>query len=302
MNSQERTSIHGIALVAALGLITASQTFAREQIVDASNDPSVPSQFTLDFGPGLGRTTAGITKTNYEIAVDRNLRTARFVSYNQEIDPLILPGGFSTGNIIVEVVPGSSSGTFNPETGEFNTSETYAIFFEGDLSAFQLESPVLLPSTSTGRINFGRARAGNIQMNWFGGSELVNPFDPTSFIGFTYVCEVNTVFGPQKVSAEIGALLAAAGDLGLDPANSDRYANLLQSASDQLAAGNVAGAVSALTAFVRTVKSDRGTVLTAQESDQFASQGLSIIRSLMTRLNQEITTTDGVSARSVSRR
>ena len=296
---RQSRAINRWACLAALALMPASLATAREQIVDANDDPANPSAFTLDFGAGLGRTTAGITRTTYQIAVDQTNGTARFVSYNQEIDPLILPGGFSTGNLIVQVVPGSSSGSFNAATGEFNTSEIYAIFFEGDLSAFQLESPVLLPSNSNGTINFGRARNGNIQLDWFGGSELINPFDPTSFIQFTYVCNVNTVFGPERADAEVAGLFAAVADLGLNPKDADGYNQLLQSASDGLVRNNRTAALSALSTFVQTVKSDRGTLLTEQEADTLSQQTLNIIRNLMIQMDSRSTSSDGGSIRPV---
>lgn len=181
-------------LVAAVGVVGAvGVSVADSPLVLATQDPAQVSDFVLDFGPG-GVATANITTTRFVLELDAGDGGAAFVSYEQHVDPLILPGGISTGNIIVKIVPGSSSGAFDPATGSFATSELYLIYFEADLSMFGLTSPVTLPGASTGQAQFDSPSTGTIAMAWSGSGELQNPFDPTQPIPFDYVCHVNTVF------------------------------------------------------------------------------------------------------------
>jgi len=190
---------------AVLGVLTAGvaialwagQGLAAEVRVDASQNLQVGSSFSLDFGQVGGVASALITDTNLSVAVDPELGSARFVDYSQNIEPLILPGGFSTGAITVEIVEGSSVGTFDPITKVFTTTETYAIHFTGDLSAFGLTSPVLLDGSSTGTVSIATEIEGALDINWVGESELSNPLDPSQPIEFTYACEVHTAFAPE---------------------------------------------------------------------------------------------------------
>ena len=170
MNAYQSTSIpvhagvskdrkhHGVrfAGAVAVSLLVAFSAQAGPVTVDNQQDPNQVSFFSLDFGgPGL-TTSALITQTNYSLEVDPDLLEARFAGYAQDVGSLTLPGGFDTGDIFVEIVEGSSDGTFDLLTGEFITEDLYAVHFEGDLSAFELESPVLLPGSSTGVVAFDR--------------------------------------------------------------------------------------------------------------------------------------------------
>jgi len=95
--------------LAAVAALTAGVASAELRYLDATDDPSQPSSFTLDFGGGYS-STAAITSTNYVLAIDQAAGTAQFVRYRQQVQPLDL-FGFSTGDITVTIVPGSSSGT-----------------------------------------------------------------------------------------------------------------------------------------------------------------------------------------------
>ncbi len=182
------------ALVAMLAALAgAGLSLADSPLVLATQDPGQVSDFVLDFGPG-GIATAQITATRFVLELDADNGDAAFVAYEQHVDPLILPGGISTGNIVVKIVPGSSSGAFDPATGSFSTSELYLIYFEADLSMFGLVSPVMLPSASSGLATFDSATTGAITMAWSGSGELQNPSDPNQPIPFDYVCHVNTLF------------------------------------------------------------------------------------------------------------
>lgn len=181
------------AFVALLVVGGAGVCLADSPLVLATQDPNQTSDFVLDFGPG-GAASANITTTRFVLDLDADDNSAGFVAYEQHVDPLILPGGISTGNIIVRIVPGSSSGAFDPLTGSFATAEQYLIYFEADLSMFGLVSPVTLPGASTGVAQFDSPTAGTISMAWSGSGELQNPSDPGQPIPFDYVCHVNTVF------------------------------------------------------------------------------------------------------------
>lgn len=159
-----------------------------------NEDPASPGSFSLSFGDLGFETSSGITSTQYTLRVDHRLGTARFVEYLQHVEPLILPGGISTGDITVEIVEGSSAGTYEPLTRTFTTSELYAVHFTGDLSAYGLTSPVVLPSSSGGAISIDSVQGGGVTMDWEGTGELGNPFDPPNTLTFEYRCQVNTVY------------------------------------------------------------------------------------------------------------
>lgn len=164
---------------------------ADDQFLVAVQDVKVRSFFTLDFGE-FGQSEGEVSETRFLFQIDRSDNTAGFITYNQNIDSLTLPGGFETGDIRVTIVPGSSSGTFNPDTGEFETQEDYLIFFDGDLSEFGIKSPLLLPSASSGTISFSDPRSGGVTQIWEGEGELENPFDPKNPLIFTYTCTVES--------------------------------------------------------------------------------------------------------------
>lgn len=188
--------MRAFAVLACAGLLLTAGASAQSRRLHATGDPNVASSFVLDFGD-FGNTTANITQTYMTVDIDAATGGAALVNYSQKVEPLILPGGFSTGHIRVEIVPGSSSGEYDPVTGVFSTTEFYAIYFEGDLSAFGLQSPVYLPGNSVGVIDFETGKSGTLAMQWDGLGQLDNPFDPQHPITFEYVCSVNAVFGPQ---------------------------------------------------------------------------------------------------------
>lgn len=269
-----------IAGCAAVALVAATAS-AEPQIFRATEDPFQISQFTLDFGILFGgETSAQISTTDFEIEVDEVAGTARFVSYHQAIAPLTLPGGISTGNIIVEIVPGSSQGVFDPETQTFLTTEDYAISFEGDLSAFDLESPVILPSTSTGALvrdaRPSTARLGSVNMVWDGASFFADPTGNFERIDFTYTCQVNTFYS----SAGPGLLTAIARTL-VDSALADQnlastLMSVLGEGSDALAAGSTRDARDAFNDFIDIVE-QAGASLTDEQAESLAGDAQELI-------------------------
>jgi hypothetical protein len=176
--------------------LSATGSIAQASIIslNASHDPTQPNAFTLDFGQFGGESSAQISNTDFTLDVDADSGTAGFVSYFQSIQSIMLPGNVPTGAITVSIVPGTSSGTFDSATGNFTTTESYSITFENDLSMFGLTSPVIMPSTSTGNIDFSKSR---IAQNWSGTGFIGQAPD---IIPFNYACVVNTTFAPEPTT------------------------------------------------------------------------------------------------------
>lgn len=184
-------------LVAGAALATASAQ-AEVRVLRATEDTAQESSFELNFIDFGLVTTAKIISTDFDLEVDAQAGTARFTSYEQFVEPLMLPGPnntqISTGDLTVRIVPGSSNGTYNGATGNFATSEQYEISFTGDLSAFGLASPVTLPSSSTGTVSDANGRR-TIEMSWSGVGQLANPIVPGAPpLNFSYTCRSNNVY------------------------------------------------------------------------------------------------------------
>lgn len=189
----------------ALSLL-GSVASANDVALKASHDAAGANFFTLDFGDGNPR-NAQISNTVFDLRIDEASGTARFVNYHQLINPIEIPLGngqsVSTGDITVTVVPGSSTGVFNSETGVFSTAELYEISFTGDLSFIGFTSPVVLPSASNGTITYSSATAGGIDQIW-DGETTVGVFQ------LAYQCRVTTAFveqypGDLNCDAAVGA-------------------------------------------------------------------------------------------------
>lgn len=181
----------------------------------AVNDPTQPNHFTLDFGQFGGPRTANITSSEMVLEVcDTGSPHVVFADYYQLVEPLILPDGASTGNMIIRVTQ-SGAFSYDSETGVFATSDDYAIFFDGDLSAYQIQSPFsFLAQDSTGIITFDMPTEGRVSMAWEGNSALPNPFDPQGpLIPFAYTCAVNARFA---VAGNCGTTGGCSGDLDGD--------------------------------------------------------------------------------------
>ena len=117
MNGKKRSMMLASAALVGLAAAASAQSHASPLSIVTNEDPAEPGAFTLDFGD-LGVAARGnITSTNYELNIDTVQGTAHFVSYLQHVEPLTLPGGFSTGDITVQIVDGSSSGSFDGPEG-----------------------------------------------------------------------------------------------------------------------------------------------------------------------------------------
>lgn len=257
-------------LAGALGLfvgVGASTAMAQELTVRASGDPFVASFFTLDFGELGGIASGHIVLTDIELEINVTNASARFSRYYQEVEPLILPGGFSTGDIVIEVLEGSSHGSYDQRTGRFDTQEEYLIHFAGDLSPFGLESPVILPSASTGFVTFDSGAEGHVNLDWAGNGELQNPFPPGGTIEFEYTCTVNTTFAPEPTNLLRLGLVPEVFNLGTNPGIERGLVTRLINSAARLDADQLRSAVRQLDAFILTVDALAGRRIDAASAD-----------------------------------
>ncbi len=248
------------------------------------------SSFTLDFGNLGGVSSARIAQTEFVLEVDAALGAARFAEYDQAVEPLTLPGGVSTGNIRVQVVPGSSAGTFDSLRGEFNTEELYAVHFDGDLSLYGLTSPVVLPSTSLGLVNVSARDGGDVVMEWNGTGFLPNPFDPGQFIQFSYTCSIGAAFEPQPITLVELALIPNVVNLSLPDGLENSFLTKLDSAALSLDSGNDRSAANALNAFVNKVEAQRGKKVSDADAESLVSDAEGAIAMLRGEIKSDRTT------------
>lgn len=269
------------ALTLSVALICASSARAQELSLIGANNPAVPSSFTFNFGEFGGVASANITFTDIELVVNPDIGEARFVRYYQEVEPLTLPGGFSTGNLIIEIVEGSSVGTFDETIGEFNTEEVYAIYFAGDLSAFGLESPVYLPSGSTGNVILDTETGGTISLDWAGEGELRNPADPTTTVNFEYACSVNASFEPAPITMVRLAMIPEVESIGLPRGIERSLSTRLFGVVDDLDAGNTMTALRRLASFSRTVNALSGRRIAEEDATRLLDMSGAITTMIM---------------------
>ncbi|HKQ48165.1 MAG TPA: hypothetical protein VJZ71_08865 [Phycisphaerae bacterium] len=224
MTLARRLAIFGA--VAVCGIIGAAPlASAATTTLSAYEDVEAENHFTLTFFGDTPAdnlvTSSNVVATRLSLEVDEALGTARFSEYYQIVEPLTLPLGISTGNIIVQIK--TSSGTYDRDTGDFTTHDEYEISFTNDLSFFGFSSPVIIPSESHGNLNGGPSSARTIGMTWEGQGELENSDDPSNPFKYTYVCTSTTKIAdpstfpplPQVGASACGA--GACGATGLAP-------------------------------------------------------------------------------------
>lgn len=174
----------------------------------ATQNPSLESSFTFDFGAFGGPRSALISQTDFVLNVDPGAApgsSAVFASYFQTVDSIGLPnpqGGADLPTGVLNIsIEESYGGTFDELTGVVTTSDLYKIEFSGDLSALGIFSPVFLPGESLGQVDFDTPTTGAITLNWDGVGNI-------SGIDFSYACATHTTFTPEPASL---ALLGLAG-------------------------------------------------------------------------------------------
>lgn len=269
----------GSAAFVLAALISGGPAAAAPVALVATQAANPVSSFTLefDFGAFVETVSAQITQTDFELEIDADLGTAQFARYDQFVNPLILPGGISTGNIRVEIVPGTSAGTLNVLSGEFTTEELYAVHFDGDLSAFNLTSPVVLPSASAGTVKLSALTGGAVLMAWAGNSQLPNPFDPAAAIPFRYTCDVQAVFAPEPVSLLQLAMIPQVVNLDLPVGIENNLLTTLDAALISVNADRNRNAVNFLNAFVSKVEAQREKRVSDVDADALVSDAVGTI-------------------------
>jgi hypothetical protein len=205
-------------IVSAVGVLggwalSAPQALAATTTVHAYEDVEAENHFTLTFFGNTPEenlvTTSKVVATRLSLDVDEDTGTARFSHYYQIVEPLTLPLGISTGDIIVQIK--TSSGTYDRDTGDFTTHDEYEISFTNDLSFFGFTSPVIIPSESHGNLNGGPSSARTIGMTWEGDGELPNSADPSNPYQYTYVCTSTSKIADPATFPPLPALSSASG-------------------------------------------------------------------------------------------
>ena len=235
----------------------ASATEAAPMLVKATQaqESGIESKFEFVFPVGDGtflRSEALISNTDMELEVDGIGGTAKFVRYDQDIHPLYLPGGLSTGAIRVEVT--SSTGVYDRATGDFVTDDEYLIHFEGDLSDMGLFSPIPLPSQSVGTIDIGTGIVGRISMNW-AGSSVDNPTIP---FDFSYLCTLFASFSPTASSFVEFELVPMVSATPMSPSLRETLMTYVNSALASFSVPNVRSGVASLQTFIFKVRTSLG--------------------------------------------
>lgn len=233
MRSLHTGWVRGWVVLAGLAFVGAA---GAEEVSLEARDAQGLSAFALDFGDGVPR-VAAITYSELDLRIDPGAGSARFAYYHQTAEPLVLPSPLppfevSTGELVIEIVPGSSTGSFDAESGEFTTSEDYVIHFDGDLSVLGLTSPVVLSgAASTGTLTNpgGDYASGQASLAWSGTYEL--EFTDGTVIPLAYTCGVDAEYSQftgcpadgcgadlnrdcRVDSADLGRLLANFGATG----------------------------------------------------------------------------------------
>ncbi len=177
------------------GLVWTDSAGAEPKTLNAFEDGNVTTDFTLSF-PSLGfDSTSNVFYTRFQLEIDEEAGTARFLDYNQQIESLTLPLGITTGRIGVRI--NQSEGTYDATTRTFETVDEYEITFENDLSFFGFVTPVIFPAVSKGTVVGGAAAARNVQMTWGGTGQFENADNPEQPFEYTYTCKVETVIGDE---------------------------------------------------------------------------------------------------------
>jgi hypothetical protein len=126
-----------------------------------------PNQYVVNFPESMGGATIfmSILGGTFELETDATAGTARLVTWEQSVGAIELMPGMSTGPITVTMDESAgSSGSFSPETKQFEVNATFLINFDDTaLSEFGFTSPLPLVGTEAGNI-YGVGSIGTISM------------------------------------------------------------------------------------------------------------------------------------------
>lgn len=279
-NSLVRAFARGSAALVLAAMISGGPAMADPIAVVATQTPNPASSFSLDFGDYGGIASAQISQTDFALEIDADLGTAQFTQYQQFVDPLLLFGAFDTGNIRVEVVPGSSTGTLNVLTGEFTTQELYDVYFDGNLGALGLTSPVRLPSTSEGILSLSALSGGEVTMAWTGTYQLPNPSIPGTFVSFRYTCAVQAAFAPEAATLLDLALIPNVINLNIPRSLETNLLSILDKTLNLMNSGRELKAATTLGSFISLVESQRGLMISDADANALVSDAEAAIELL----------------------
>lgn len=281
------------ALVAGLTMISSAmgEPLRIQARQDAQTDGGVPSYFQLNFFDQDDNVVLGnpafIASTRFELELDSISGTARFLSYEQDVDPLFLPDGFggvvSTGALRIEII--ESEGTYDRTTGTFVTSDTYRVHYENDLSFMGLPPDFvdLEDSESGGILSLQDYQTGHVAIDW--GRDVFDhetiPFD------FSYICSLSAVFSTTASSyVEIEMVPLVASTPMSSEALRDTLMTYLDSAIAAFAVPNVRSGVNSLRTFAFKVERSRGLFEDGNDASDLIAAANTAIRLAENRLDQ----------------
>lgn len=148
-----------------------------------------PNQYVVDFSSlGGGTVFMPIKGGEFELQTDADAGTARLLSWRQDVEPIEILPGLSTGPIEITMEPGSGDqGTYDASSNQFSASATFLINFDDtQLQEFGFTSPMPLVGTERGSI-YGAGSIGSIQMFLEGEGTVQGQ-------SFNYTCQTTARF------------------------------------------------------------------------------------------------------------
>ncbi len=276
-----------IASTLAVVLMSTAQSWAAPRLIDAQNDPEISSSFTLDIPAFAFQRAAMITQTEIRFRIDPQTTEAGFVSYYQDVDELFMPNpvqgeaDISTGPLVIQIIPGFSSGSYDEETGVFSTVDTFSVSFDSELgdafaSIYGIESPQILPDVvSSGIVVFDTRRTGTLNLAWIGSDLLATSFGD---FPFSYTCNVNTKFVPVLVTnVEFAALDGAIHATETDPTTKGELLGSLNDVIEAMASAGDGSLIAVLDSFIDFVEQQRGDTIYDVDADALVEAAESMI-------------------------
>src|ERR1041385_2341862 len=193
-------------LIVAMAFLASTGAAAEKSLSGTFSYRAGPNFYHVQFPAELGGVEIDMTISGgqFDLAYDAEAGTSHLVSWNQEIDPIVIYGA-NTGPITVGRHPTQpSTGTFAAETSTFDVTASFILSFDDtQLQALGFSSPFVLTSTEHGSI-YGVGQLATVGMlvsgkGTFGGGE------------FAYTCQ-----STAEVNYDIPEGMGQPGDINLD--------------------------------------------------------------------------------------
>jgi hypothetical protein len=176
--------------IVVLGSLAPAFVAAEPVVLKAHFDAAAgPNQYRVDFSSLGGDTLIlSVTGGSFEIETDAEAGTARLLAWHQDVDPIEIVPGMSTGPIVVTMQEGSgAAGTYDATTRQFEATATFLIDFDdSQLADLGFSSPMVLVGTERGNI-YGVGSIGSIGMYLEGEGTVQG-------LPFTYTCQTTARF------------------------------------------------------------------------------------------------------------